>query len=119
MKKNLVNCKDCTYLYDRNSQFECPNCDSSGIGIEEESPNIALSDLLEATKQNTHAVRAIGLFLLIGSINALVMALAFIFSSVGSSGITPGSFVAPAMTGAIGLFITLMTVGRELHWSKS
>lgn len=119
MKKNLVNCKDCTFIYDRNSYSECPNCDSSGIGIEEESTDVSISDLLEATKRNTHAVRAIGLFLLIGSINTLVMALAFIFSSVGSSGITMASFVAPAMTGTIGLVITLMTVGRELYWSKS
>jgi|LauGreDrversion4_1035100.scaffolds.fasta_scaffold468963_2 hypothetical protein len=117
MKMNLMNCPACTFIYDTKVHSECPNCDGV-VDLDETNENVEHQELFDSIQRNTHAVRAIGLFLMLSTVNMILMGFVFFVSSLNSS----GTFLSAAFTAAgvgfvVGL-VTLITVGRELGWSK-
>jgi hypothetical protein len=117
MNENLINCPNCTYICDIDKVSGCPSCGSSLSEIDERYET-DLGEVLDGVDRTTHAVRAIGLFLILGAINTFVMAFTFFISSISQSS-TPGSAALIATgVGIFGLIITLMTAGRELSKSK-
>lgn len=114
----LVNCPACTFIYDTKKHSECPNCDGV-IEQVETSSTLDSDELMEMIRKNTHATRAIGLFLMLSAVNILVMGFTFFVASIG---VSSTQMFAAATAGGVGFVIgllTLITVGRELGYSKS
>jgi predicted nucleic acid-binding Zn ribbon protein len=118
MKMNLVNCPACTFIYDTKKNSQCPNCDGV-IDQDETGGSLNSDELMEALQRNTHATRAIGLFLMLSAVNMLAMCIAFFLSSISVSSTPMAAAATAAAVGFVIGLITLITVGRELGYSKS
>jgi len=117
MSEYLMNCPNCTYICDLEKVSDCPSCGLS-LSETEEQYVTDLGEVLDGVDRATHAVRAIGLFLISGAFNVLAMSLTFFISSIPKSS-TPGSAaLISSGVGIFGLIITLITAGRELSRSK-
>lgn len=70
MNENLINCPNCTYICDVDKVSDCPSCGSSLSELEERYET-DLGEVLDGVDRTTHAVRAIGLFLILGALMPL------------------------------------------------
>jgi predicted nucleic acid-binding Zn ribbon protein len=118
MKMKLINCPACTYIYDTKQHSQCPNCDGV-IDQDETITSVNNDEIMDAISRNTHATRAIGLFLMLSAVNMLAMCVVFFFSSMNVSSTPMAAAATAASVGFVIGLITLITVGRELGYSKS
>jgi hypothetical protein len=117
MKEQLINCPNCTYICDLNKESACLSCGSSLLESSEEYVT-DLGEVLDGVNRATHAIRSVGLFLILSALNSFVMAFTFFLSGLSQSSTPFSAALIAAGVGIFGFIITLMTAGRELSRSK-